>query len=72
MKLSNNLLSENIIVVDEDYHTKNYYHECEKLYLEKIEIIKELENEDHEVIGYTLPNCQLDGKYGPVQTNSTM
>lgn len=61
------------VVVDENYHAKTgYYHECEQLYLEKLRTIESLQEEGHEVVGYTLPNCQLDGKYGPVQTNSTM
>jgi len=47
-----------------------YYRECEALYMEIIDFIKQYEEEGHEAVGFPLPNCQLDGYYALVQENS--
>lgn len=59
-------------LVDEDIHIEGiHYKPCESQYLDKLKEIQDLEQAGYEVIGYVLPNCQLDGNYGPVQKNST-
>lgn len=51
-------------------HNENdYYKPCEQKYLLALEEIKKYEEEDEiEVFGFVAPNCQLDGRYAPIQT----
>lgn len=49
-----------------------YYRECEAVYIEELNLIREYQKEGFEVFGYSLPNCQLDGNYAPVQEKKEM
>lgn len=48
-----------------------YYYDCESSVIEKIIEFEDLTDQGYDVFGITLPNCNIDGKYGLVQMNST-
>ncbi|KAF5297135.1 hypothetical protein FQA39_LY02715 [Lamprigera yunnana] len=48
-----------------------YRKPCERNYLEILNKTKNYEQNNTELIGNILPNCQLDGNYGPVQETIT-
>lgn len=59
-----------IFIVNDKYHEEGkYFRGCEVEYAAVLEDIKSYKKEGLEIIGVKYPNCQLDGRYGPVQEN---
>ncbi|XP_071053909.1 uncharacterized protein [Onthophagus taurus] len=60
--------NETLPCFDYEIHKENYYNPCEKEYLDTLEAASIFEEEvDYVVFGISLPTCQLDGYYAPVQ-----
>ncbi|KAF5277455.1 hypothetical protein FQR65_LT15992 [Abscondita terminalis] len=56
---------------NETHMEADYYKDCESAYLDALNTTKQYQKDGFEMIGKIMPNCQLDGRYAPVQETLT-